>query len=408
MLRMPLTYAQEYYTVLEDTLTDNLTSLDDIKWYSFEMNEPGDAELIINGLQIQWDGYTSHWSATIYAPDMQTVLAEDTARGYNDEYNLPTQFSLLDLEIGTYYIRVSSASRSHFTTDFYRLELNRIYSSTQPFVNSSDDNMYVIGTEPFMDRLVSKDQVRWYAFEMTEPGDVTLTVTGLQDHSDGYSYHWNCAIYDENRTSIITSADVSGYSEYSGPSILSVPELETGIYYVRIKSASSSNPFMTTFTTAPYRIQLIRSKTDGSQSEDADDDGAEDWLEENMGNIVLFVVAIVLTFIIIRLIVMRFIVVSRLRKPSNSNNFYHSRRNYSSGGSSRDWEPISDNDFQEIIAKETHEIAEEIHEMEVMNDIIKALNDGPDFVPDSETYPPDPETYPSDPEAYNTSWAHDI
>lgn len=329
MLLTPLTYAQEYCTALEDTLTDNLTSLEDVRWYSFEMNEPGDAELIIYGLQIQWDGYTSHWSATIYAPDMQTVLAEDTAQGYNDEeYNLPTQFSLLDLEIGTYYIRISSASQSHFTTDSYRLELNRTYSSTQSFVNSSDDNMYIIGTEPFLDRLVSKDQVRWYAFEMTEPGDVTLTVTGLQDHWDGYSYHWNCAIYDESRTSIITNADVSGYSVNSEPSILSAPELDAGIYYVRIESASSANPLMTNFTTDPYRIQLTKAKLGGSQLEETEDDGAETWLAENKGKVVFFAVGIVALFIIVNL----------LRKPSNSvDNSYSSKSSHTSGGTTYDW-----------------------------------------------------------------------
>lgn len=318
----PLSYAQEYYTVLEDTLTDNLTSLEDTRWYSFEMTEPGDVTLTVTGLQDDWDGYSYHWNCAIYDESQTSIITTADVSGYSGSFG-PSILSALDLDSGTYYVRIKAASSANplmttFTTDSYKIQLTRTYSSTQPFVNSSDDNMYIIGAEAFLDRLVFEDQVRWYAFEMTEPGDVTLTVTGLQDYSDGYTYHWNCAIYDESRTSSITNADVSGYSEYSGPSILSVPELDTGIYYVRIKRASSGNPLMTTFTTAPYRIQLTRAKTDGSQSKDTDDDGAEDWSEGNRGNVVLFIAVIVILFIVIRFIVMRFIVFNRSRKSFNS------------------------------------------------------------------------------------------
>ena len=251
-------YAREAGAALEDTLTDHLASQEDVKWYRFEMSEPGDAELIIHGLQERWDGWTNHWAARVYGPDGQTVLAEGTVRGYNSEYNPPAQFSLLDLDRGTYYIRVVAASTSRFTTDSYRLELDRTYRSAQPFVNSSGETPYVIGTEVFSDRLISQDQVRWYAFEMAEPGDAILTVTGLQDHWDGYAYHWRCAIYETDRTSVITEASVRGYSKTEGPSILSAPGLPVGTYYVQMTSTSSGNPLMTTFTTDPYEMQLIR------------------------------------------------------------------------------------------------------------------------------------------------------
>lgn len=95
---------------------------------------------------------------------------------------------------------------------------------------------------------------------------------------------------------------------------------------------------MTTFTTAPYRIQLTRAKTDGSQSKDTDDDGAEAWSEENRGNVVLFIAVIVILFIVIRFIVMRFIVFNRSRKPSNSDNSYSSKSSHSSGGTACNWE----------------------------------------------------------------------
>ena len=262
-----LSYAQETDAVLENILTDNLTSMEDVKWYCFEMSEPGDAKIVIRGLQDHWDGWNSHWAAVIYSSDLQTVLAEGTARGYNAEYSPPTEFSLLELESGTYYIRISSASTTHFTTDSYQLELDRTYSSTQPFADSGD-GMYVIGTAPFVDRLISKDQVRWYAFEMTEYGDAIIVVTGLQEEWDGYSYHWRSSVYEDDLESVIVCADVRGYSENDGPTILCAPKLEAGTYYVQMKSTSSVNPLATTFTTEPYQIQLLRGYHSASVSYD--------------------------------------------------------------------------------------------------------------------------------------------
>ena len=263
-------YAQEIDVVLEDTLTDSLTSQEDVRWYNFVMSERGDIELIIRGLQAQWDGWTSDWTVAVYAQDLQTVLVQKDARGYNTDYNPPAQISLLDLEAGTYYIRISAASTSHYTTDSYQLELSRTYSAIQSFVNSSDNNIYSMGDDAFLDRLTSEDQVRWYSFTMAEPGDAELVVAGQQEHWDGYVYHWVCTMYESDREAVIEQASVRGYSENTDPSVLSATGLAAGTYYVQMKSSSSTNPLMTTFTAEPYKMQLLRSYTSaGTVSGDA-------------------------------------------------------------------------------------------------------------------------------------------
>ena len=263
-------HAQEINVVLEDTLTDSLTSQEDVRWYSFVMSERGDIELIIRGLQAQWDGWTNHWTVAVYAQDMQTVLVQKDARGYNTDYNPPAQISLLDLEAGTYYIRISAASTSHYTTDSYQLELSRTYSAVQSFVNSSDNNIYSMGDDAFLDRLTSEDQVRWYSFTMAEPGDAELVVAGQQEQWDGYIYHWVCTMYESDRETVIEQASVRGYSENTDPSVLSATGLAAGTYYVQMKSSSSTNPLMATFTAEPYKMQLFRSYTSaGTVSGDA-------------------------------------------------------------------------------------------------------------------------------------------
>ena len=259
VLMVPSANAQEADAMLEDSLTGNLAFLEDTRWYSFEMSEPGDAELIIHGLQDHWNGWDTHWIVVVYAPDQQTVLAEGTARGYNGNGDSPpARFSLLALESGTYFVQISAASADSFITDSFLLELNKTYSPTLPLLESGEEDIYVMGTEPFTDSLASKDQIRWYSFEMTEPGDAVFVITGLQDHWDGYSYHWSCAICEEDRETIITGDSIRGYSETDGPNILSATGLDVGKYYVRMSSAWSANPLMATFTTDPYKIHLLR------------------------------------------------------------------------------------------------------------------------------------------------------
>lgn len=108
------------------------------------------------------------------------------------------------------------------------------------------------------DHLASREEVKWYSFEMTEPGDAVLMVTGLQDHWDGYTYHWTCVLYAADRESAIAGEHVRGYSQADGPSVLSAPGLSAGTYYIRMTSASSSNPLMASFTEDPYELRLLR------------------------------------------------------------------------------------------------------------------------------------------------------
>lgn len=257
MLASPTVHAREGDETLEDSLTDHLSSKEEVKWYRFEMDEPGDAEITVRGLQEQWDGWNSHWTVTIYAPDRETILDRQNARGYNAQYSPPAVFSLLDLESGTYYIRISNASDMHSTTDSFRLELKRTFRQEQPFVSVGDE-MYVMGEEPFLDRLTSPEQIRWYGLEMAEKGDVLLSITGMQAEWDGYSNHWRCTLYRDDMETAVTATDVRGYSAGRGPNVLSAPGLEAGTYYLQMRSTSSANPLMTAFTTAPYEISLLR------------------------------------------------------------------------------------------------------------------------------------------------------
>lgn len=113
--------------------------------------------------------------------------------------------------------------------------------------------------ETFEDHLDTVEDVRRYEFEMAEDGDAVIYVSGLQESWDGYTYHWRCTVYRAGSETAAASADVRGYtSEYDGPSILSAADLDAGTYCIQMESAASANPLMTTFTSDPYSITLVK------------------------------------------------------------------------------------------------------------------------------------------------------
>ena len=132
--------AQEVNGALEDTLTDSLTSQDDIRWYSFTMDEPGDAVLIVTGQQEKWDGYAYHWACGLYDADRETILNQAYVRGYSGDHG-PSILSAPGLAAGTYYVRIQCNTGNPFlytfTTEPYEMRLLRYYPSAEPTFRAS-------------------------------------------------------------------------------------------------------------------------------------------------------------------------------------------------------------------------------------------------------------------------------
>lgn len=114
--------------------------------------------------------------------------------------------------------------------------------------------------ETFEDHLDTVEDVRRYEFEMAEDGDAVLYIAGLQESWDGYAYHWWCTVYEADMTTVVACTNVSGYTNpdsYSFPSVITA-DLDAGTYYIQMESTSSANPLMTTFTSDPYSITLVK------------------------------------------------------------------------------------------------------------------------------------------------------
>lgn len=139
---------------------------------------------------------------------------------------------------------------------FLVLILIGVLMSSLPMVNAQEIDTVL--ENRLTDNLTSKEDIKWYSFEMIEDGDAIIIVTGLQDHWDGYPYHWQCAIYEDDQESVMVYDNVRGYAENDGPSIISAPELTAGTYYIRMTSTNSANPLMTAFTSDSYELQLLR------------------------------------------------------------------------------------------------------------------------------------------------------
>lgn len=125
-------------------------------------------------------------------------------------------------------------------------------------ISANAQDISITLDDTLTDNLTSEEDIKWYTFEMTDYGDAVLSIAGLQDHWDGYSSHWRCTVYADDKESVIASTDVRGYSANSGPNIISAPKLSAGTYYVQMTGVRYINPLLSTFTTDPYQINLIK------------------------------------------------------------------------------------------------------------------------------------------------------
>ena len=178
-------------------------------------------------------------------------------------YNFQNETIRAYFETKDWYNPVSGINASNFDASCFNeyesaniatilaYEEGRRDTETPPDAGSQNEDSVI-------DHLVSKDDIKCYSLEMSECGDVIIFVTGLQEEWDGYPYHWCCTVYEYDTAAVLASANVRGYSKNYGPTILSIPKLDSGTYHVQMESAGSVNPLMTTFTDDPYSIQILK------------------------------------------------------------------------------------------------------------------------------------------------------
>ncbi len=115
----------------------------------------------------------------------------------------------------------------------------------------------LVDTQRITDNLSSPEEIKQYPVTVTEKGDLLITVEGLQESWDGYTYHWHATVFAEDKTTVIAKESVRGYCGIEGyATSLSLPDTEAGTYYLQMTSVAYENPLMATFTHASYQISI--------------------------------------------------------------------------------------------------------------------------------------------------------
>lgn len=137
----------------KDGLTDHLETAEDVKWYSFELSNEGAVLISVQSLQERWTGYTYYWYATLYAADMETVIAGESIRGAD----YLTTLSAGDLAPGTYYLKINSVAFNNplmagFTNESYQLSLKTFDYAAKP-TYEKDRVLVLTSADQFICRL---------------------------------------------------------------------------------------------------------------------------------------------------------------------------------------------------------------------------------------------------------------
>ena len=124
--------AAEAIPIGSEGIVDSLADKKDKKLYSFSMDEPGDAVVLIQSLQKSWSGYTYYWHADVIDRDGQNILKKADVSG-GDRV---TVIALNNLEGGTYHVSIGCPASSNplmagFSGDEYRVLIKRFYNDTE-------------------------------------------------------------------------------------------------------------------------------------------------------------------------------------------------------------------------------------------------------------------------------------
>ncbi len=103
------------------------------------------------------------------------------------------------------------------------------------------------------DHLETAEDVRWYSFTLSEPGEGLIYLQSLQEVWTGYTFYWYTTVYASDMETVITETSVRGADHLT---TFALEDLSAGTYYLKIQSVAYNNPLMADFTDDPYQITV--------------------------------------------------------------------------------------------------------------------------------------------------------
>ena len=196
------------------TVRGEITSTDNIDYFKFILTQPGRFTVNVNlgnsntgGL---YDAYVYWYNAT------ETLIKSSNPMGTYNDY--------MDLEAGTYYIRItpygSRTGTYELRGDFVAAGNNEI----EPNNTFATAQLLTFG-QTVKGFISYQDNVDYYKYVLTQPGRLTVNVN-LGNSSTGGLYDAYVYWYNATETLIKSSNPMGTYNDYM--------DLEVGTYYIRI------------------------------------------------------------------------------------------------------------------------------------------------------------------------------
>lgn len=125
------------------------------------------------------------------------------------------------------------------------------------FLLAEEEQPVLVETQQITGNLTAADQINEHTVTVLEAGDLLITIAGLQDQWDGYTYHWKAKILAPDKTTVLAEESVRGYCGIEGYATqISLSDVEAGEYVVQMTSVSFANPLMGNFIEDPYQISV--------------------------------------------------------------------------------------------------------------------------------------------------------
>ena len=203
--------------------SDYLKNFNDVRWYKFEITEPGYISLEFRHGYI--DSGSRYWFAELYNPNKKLI---NTYEIYG--FETTNNFGNIGVIAGVYYVKILSGDG--YSDNNYDIDIR--YTASKRWEKEFNDTYLeadnITINQNFNGSLCNYNDVDWYKFNISNKGYITLTFN--HEYIEYNSRFWIITLYNSNMSQINTY-------EILGTNTLNIFEkigVKAGAYYIKIRS----------------------------------------------------------------------------------------------------------------------------------------------------------------------------
>lgn len=246
---------------VSDTMSANLSSKDDVDYFSFELSSIG--YFTIDFAHDVVPGLGSIWKLYIYNASFGEIVDTTSISAATTLTTSPKVIS----DIATYYIKVTMGDgfmlSSGYSSETYNITVK--FTETDEYETDRNDDIdhaeaIELGTKK-NESMSSIDDIDWFSF--VAPDDGYFDISFTHDKMNTSAVYWRLYLYDKTGTTgidgINTYYQIAGNKEEIKTSIYGISK---GTYFIKVIAGSSSS-----FTSNDYGILINFTKAQDYEKE---------------------------------------------------------------------------------------------------------------------------------------------